>query len=85
MPRSKRLTSTPQAACANPSNTKPSPIVAIKSVSSLWFNKGFNTKRSVQKPTRPIKRIVTIKARKNGSPSSIKPTKASTAKKTIAP
>ena len=39
----------------------------------------------MQKPTKIIKPIVTKNARTKGSPSSMKPTKASTAKNTIAP
>ena len=35
IPKSSLLTSTPHAACARPSRTYPSPIVAINNVSSL--------------------------------------------------
>ena len=54
-------------------------------MSSLWFIKGLKTNLSVLKPTSTISPIVTKKAKKKGRPSSIKPTKDNTAKKTIAP
>ena len=59
--------------------------MAISSVSSLWLTSGRSTKRSVAMPTSTIRPTVTGSAAQNGSPSSMKPTKDSTAKNTIAP
>ena len=48
MPRSRPRTSTPHSSCATPSMTKVRPIVAMNSVSALWFTSGRSTKRSVR-------------------------------------
>ena len=85
MPRSSRCTWVPQRSCAAPSMIQESPSVAMNSVIGERLTRGLSTARSMPKPSSAIAASVAASAAAKGKPCSIRLTKVSAAKSTMAP